>query len=107
MEFTKENWETAPEGAKLYKHTQRAGYEEVYLIGYKRTGYPVIETMTGRIETEGVENLRIILPKRKVTVQLWRNNLTRETALRHEGHPWPVSGDYTLLGVHTFEIEGE
>lgn len=106
MEFTKEAWENAPEGATLrYVNTISGKDEPVYLIGFKTTGYPVIEYKNGPVDSAHPANLRIILPKRKVKVQLWRNNLTRETALRHEGHPWPVSDDYTLLGEHTFEIE--
>lgn len=106
MEFTKENWENAPEGARLEWNSSPEIYLTVTLIGYSTNGNPVIEVNSGDFTDVAQKDLRIILPKRKVTVQLWRTQngelatCTPET-LKH------VPCDWTLLGEHTFEIEGE
>lgn len=107
MKFTREAWENAPEGARLeYADTLSVKGHEVYLIGYKRTGYPVIEFKNGRIDSACLGNLRIILPKRKVTVQLWRDKDGLLATSTPETLKW-VPCDWALLGEHTFEIEGE
>ena len=105
MKFTKEAWENAPEGARLEWSVNVALWEKVDLIGFTKDGVPVIEDH-GQVRSTSRERLRILLPKRKVTVQLWRRidgklfTSTPET-LSH------VPCDWTLLGEHTFEIEGE
>ena len=103
MEFTKENWENAPEGARLEWSANIALWEKVDLIGFTKANAPVIEDH-GQVRVTYNDRLRIILPKRKVTVQLWRRldgklfTSTPET-LRH------VPCDWVLLGEHIFEIE--
>lgn len=105
MEFTKENWENAPEGTRLEWSVNVALWEEVDLIGFTKDGVPVIEAH-GQLRSTTRERLRIILPKRTVPVQLWR------TAA---GGFWagvfdvdrPMPKDWTFIGKHTFEIEGE
>jgi len=108
MEFTREAWENAPEGARLERQYAYGEigeqWEDVHLVGYTRSNHPVVEAANGTIFVENA--LRIILPKRKVMVQLWRRidgklfTSTPET-LSHAPFDW------TLLGEHIFEIEGE
>lgn len=105
MEFTKENWENAPEGARLEWSANVALWEEVDLIGFLKDSSPVIEGH-GQVWAAHPTRLRIILPKRTVPVQLWR------TAA---GGFWagvfdvdrPMPKDWTFIGKHNFEIEGE
>ena len=92
MEFTKENWENAPEGARLEWSANITLWETVDFIGFTKNGVPVIEDH-GQVRSTTRERLRIILPKRKVTVQLWHHRLSAEF--------------WTLVGEHTFEVEGE
>lgn len=105
MEFTKENWENAPEGARLEWSVNTALWEKVDLIGFTKANSPVIDDH-GLVRITHNDRLRITLSKRKVTVQLWRRidgklfTSTPET-LSH------APCDWTLLGEHTFEIEGE
>lgn len=103
MEFTKENWENAPEGARV----EYGGFDwkPVTLIGFSANGRPVIEDSQGGVWASSDNVLRIILPKRKVTVQLWQleNGALCSTVDSIESaHKYA----YTLLGEHTFEIEG-
>ena len=107
MEFTKENWENAPEGARLEWSANIALWEKVDLIGFTKANAPVIEDH-GQVRVTHNNRLRIILPKRKVTVQLWRNRNSKDFWTRHESAlPEPDSKYWTLLGEHTFEIEEE
>lgn len=107
MEFTRENWENAPEGARLEWSANITLWETVDFIGFTKNGVPVIEDH-GQVRSTTRERLRIILPKRKVTVQLWQNPKARSllpTIL--EADTWNPHSGWTLLGEHTFEIEGE
>lgn len=107
MEFTKENWENAPEGARLEWSVNMALWEKVDLIGFTKTDVPVIEDH-GQVRVTYNDRLRIILPKRKVKVQLWRNNRDGRLATLHDNYPWKSDDKaWTLLGEHTFEVEGE
>lgn len=105
MEFTKENWENAPEGARLEWSVNVALWEEVGLIGFLKDGAPVIEDH-GQARATTRERLRIVLPKRKVTVQLWRTNAGGFWSCEF-ARDRPMPQGWTLLGEHTFEIEGE
>ena len=108
MEFTKENWENAPEGARLECRAAMPGWEPVYFVGWLRNGRAAIETDSCGLMSTRVEHLRIVLPKRKVTVQLWQNPKARSllpTIL--EADTWKPHSGWTLVGEHTFEIEGE
>lgn len=102
MKFTKENWENAPEGATL----EYGGFnwKPVTLIGFSTNGRPVVEDNQGSVWACADNGLRIILPKRKVTVQLWRDCNGYEFSAC-TGTNYSVS--HTLLGEHTFEIEDE
>ena len=103
MEFTKENWENAPEGARLEWSANGVMWVDAYLIGFSRTGEPVVDASMD-IRITHCDRLRIILPKRKVTVKLWRHKagLTSTTKVDFQ-----QPRDWTLLGEQTFEIEGE
>lgn len=102
MEFTREAWENAPKGARLEWQYTNSSWTPVHLIGYLLSGSPVVEDK-GYIRVVDSGNLRIILPKRKVTVQLWR---TRDgDVVSRVGIGFYAN--WTLLGEHTFEIEGE
>lgn len=103
MEFTKEAWENAPEGARL-EYLYGEYWRGVFFVGYTHKGFPAIETENGYISSTSPHNLRIILPKRKVKVQLWQTTLGR-LASCISGTTIPEG--WTLLGEHTFEIEGE
>ena len=106
MKFTREAWDNAPEGARLEcKLSNR--WEEVELIGYTRRGQVIIESHADGVVLDAMNfPLRIVLPKRKVTVQLWRHaSGCLET--KWGGGVWDPNADWTLLGEHTFEIEGE
>lgn len=106
MKFTREAWENAPEGATLkYIDTITKGGLDVHLIGYKTSGYPVVEFRDGRLSSVCIHSLRIILPKRKVTVQLWRDSGGGLHPVIPENSIAPVT--WAFLGEHTFEIEGE
>lgn len=104
MKFTREAWENAPEGATL----EYGGFDwkPVTLIGFSTNGKPVVEDNQGSVWACADNGLRIILPKRKVTVQLWSNNTGYFWACVHPMHPTP-NQSWTLHGEHTFEIEGE
>lgn len=105
MEFTKENWENAPEGARLEFNYAEGYWRGIHIVGFARSGAPVIENEGGAVLRTLPNCLRIILPKRKVTVQLWQagesENLVASIAVESAPKRW------TLLGEHTFEIEGE
>lgn len=104
MEFTKEAWENAPEGARLeYSPDSRVEWGPAHFIGYRKNGKIVIETDHYGLVSAHSTNLRIILPKRKVTVQLWRTRDGKEVSRVGIG----FYANWTLLGEHTFEIEGE
>lgn len=103
MEFTKEAWENAPEGARLEWSANIALWEKVDLIGFTKANAPVIEDH-GQVLMTHNNRLRIILPKRKVTVQLWRDKKGRMFTNFEIEVP---CNSWTLLGEHTFEIEGE
>lgn len=106
MDFTREAWENAPKGARL----EYGGFDwkSVILIGFSINGRPVVEDSLGGVWACSNNVLRIVLPKRKVTVQLWRNNRDGGLDTRHDNHPWkPDDKAWTFLGEHTFEIEGE
>lgn len=108
MEFTKENWENAPEGARLeYSPDSRVEWGPAHFIGYRKNGKIVIETDHYGLVSAHSTNLRIILPKRKVTVQLWRTSSKGLTTTYCSEVRWAGSQNWTLLGEHTFEIEGE
>lgn len=104
MEFTKENWENAPEGARLAWRST-AFWEPVDFVGWLKDGRAAIETYSYGLMDTRVEHLRIVLPARKVTVQLYRTNTGQlVTVIVNAGFdPY----DWTLVGEHTFEIEGE
>ena len=104
MEFTREAWENAPEGARLEWNSSSEIYLTVTLIGYSTNGNPVIEVNSGDFTDVAQKDLRIILPRCKVTVQLWRTNLGR-LASCISGTTIPEG--WTLLDKHTFEIDGE
>lgn len=107
MKFTKEAWENAPEGATL-KYGGCYDTNPVYLVGFDREGNPVIEGSSGTIFPCKASLLRIVLPKRKVTVQLWRGKSGIFTATTNEVEADVLRPEYwTLLGEHTFEIEEE
>lgn len=104
MEFTKENWENAPEGARLeYSPDSRVEWGPAHFIGYRKNGKIVIETDHYGLVSAHSTNLRIALPKRKVTVQLWRTRDGEKVSRVGVG----FYANWTLLGEHTFEIEGE
>lgn len=112
MEFTREAWKNAPEGAMV----EHGGFpwEPVEFIGFNKAGKPVVENSKGCIWAALPCTLRIILPKRKVTVQLWRHvSGSLDTKCFGEvwnpNAEWPLlpNAEWTLLGEHTFEIEGE
>jgi len=105
MKFTKEAWENAPEGARLEWSVNVALWEEVGLIGFLKDGAPVIEDH-GQARATTRERLRIVRPKRKVTVQLWRH-VSGSLETKWIGGVWNPNADWTLLDEHTFEIEGE
>lgn len=105
MEFTKENWENAPREARLQYRRRNDTWENAHLIGYMRDGTPAVELPRGCVAYSTIEDLRIILPKRKVTVQLWRDSGGGFHPVMPENSIAPVT--WTLLGEHTFEIEGE
>lgn len=112
MEFTKENWENAPEEAGL--EYDLGGYDKqpVNLVGFNRAGIPVVEGSEGNVWEGNVwvcnaSLLRIVLPKRKVTVQLWRLPSGGLTTAYVDDARWIPGKDWALLGEHTFEIEGE
>ena len=102
MKFTKENWENAPEGARL-EYLPGAGSYPVHFVGWTIRGDPVIQSK--QLLVAEPKDLRIILPKRKVTVQLWRDGYGALQATITPNFIFPLSS--TLLGEHTFEIEGE
>ena len=103
MEFTKEAWENAPEGARLEWRYAVEGWKEVHFVGTTLAGALVIQEGDS-IRTVTEFYLRIALPKRKVTVQLWRDcNGYEFSACTGTNY----SASHTLLGEHTFEIEGE
>ena len=108
MEFTKENWENAPEGATLEWSENIAKWADAHLVGFRKTGEPVVEASGDvRVITHN-DRLRIILPKRKVTVQLWQNPKAGSllpTIL--EADTWKPHSGWTLVGEHIFEVEGE
>src|SRR6185437_1577909 len=106
MEFTKENWENAPKGAKL-EYNRCAAWNPVTLVGFTSTGGQVIESLNGNIWRIASDCLRIVLPKRKVTVQLWESSKTGELESTFSTDPITGGDEWTLLGEHTFEIERE
>lgn len=106
MEFTKENWENAPEGARLELNYAEGYWRGIHIVGFARSGAPVIENEGGAVMRTVPNCLRIVLPKRKVTVQLWQleNGALCSTVDSIESaHKYA----YTLLGEHTFEIDSE
>lgn len=105
MEFTKENWENAPEGARLEWSANIALWEKVDLIGFTKANAPVIEDH-GQVRVTHNNRLRIVLPKRKVTVQLWRTCEGGFWAGTFETYQ-PMPSGWTFLAEHTFEVEGE
>lgn len=106
MEFTREAWENAPEGARLEQKGTDGEWREVHFVGWSGSGHAVVERadITPRFQEVWSDRIRIILPKRKVTVQLWRGETGAEFATISHSSPMP---SWTLLGEHTFEIEGE
>lgn len=102
MKFTREAWENAPEGARL----EYGGFDwkPVTLIGFSTNGRPVVEDRQGSVWASADNGLRIILPKRKVTVRLCK---APDSSLRAFTPSEYLSSRWTLLGEHTFEIEGE
>lgn len=104
MEFTREAWENAPEGATL----EHGGFpwEPVEFIGFNKADRPVVENSKGCVWAVLPCTLRIVLPKRKVTVQLWRH-VSGDLDTKWVGGVWHPNADWTLLGEHIFEIEGE
>ena len=103
MEFTKENWENAPEGARLEYQTSWGSWHDTRFIGVLSNGNAVVELQnTARVAAN--TELRIVLPKRKVTVQLWR---TRTGDITSTTIPNLRAPECTLLGEHTFEVERE
>lgn len=107
MKFTREAWENAPEGATLECKLSN-NWETVELIGYTRRGRVIIESHADEVVLDATAfPLRIILPKRKVTVQLWRHSASGILGTKWVGGVWQPDADWTLLGEHTFEIEGE
>lgn len=108
MEFTKENWENAPEGARLEWQVVGFGWEPAYFVGWLRNGRAVIETDSVGLTTTRVEHLRIVLPARKVTVQLWQGKHIKSLMAVVLGvDRWELSANWALVGEHTFEIGGE
>ncbi|KAA0089303.1 hypothetical protein CIW54_07500 [Paraburkholderia sp. T12-10] len=105
MEFTRKNWENAPEGARLELNSSPDVFITVTLVGYARSGRPVVEVNSGQFVVVSEGRLRIVLPKRKVTVQLWRDSY--EEVVPVVNTESTVPSDWTLLGEHTFEIERE
>lgn len=104
MEFTREAWENAPEVARLeYSPDSRVEWGPAHFIGYRKNGKIVIETDHYGLVSAHSTNLRIILPKRKVMVQLWRTRDGEEVSRVGVG----FYANWTLLGEHIFEIEGE
>ena len=103
MKFTKEAWENAPEGARL-EYLPGAGSYPVHFVGWTIRGDPVIQSK--QLLVAEPKDLRIVLPKRKVTVQLWRAEDGRLATSTPETLKW-VPCDWTLLGEHIFEIEGK
>lgn len=59
--------------------------------------------ITPRFQEIWSDRLRIVPPKRKVTVQLWRTRDGEEVSRVGIG----FYANWTLLGEHTFEIDGE
>lgn len=108
MEFTKENWENAPKRARLEWHYTNSSWTPVHFIGYLLSGSPVVEDK-GYIRVVDSGDLRIILPKRKVTVQLWQSSKAKSLATKILGvDTWDAAyNSWIFLGEHTFEIEGE
>lgn len=104
MEFTKEAWGSAPKGATLEYQRYTDAWEKVYLIGYMRDGTPAVELPEGCAAYPTIKELRIILPKRKVTVQLWRH-VSGSLETKWVGGVWHPNADWLLLGEHTFEID--
>lgn len=107
MEFTKENWENAPKGARL-EWRSTTFWEPVDFVGWLKDGRAAIETGSYGLMDTRVEHLRIVLPARKVTVQLWQSPKARSllpTIL--EADTWKPHSDWTLVGEHTFEIAGK
>lgn len=102
MKFTREAWENAPKGAKLEWSANPTTWVDAYLIGFRKTGGPVVEA-SGDVHVTHNDRLCIILPKREVTVQLWRSPSGTEIAALGKNQ----FNDWTLLGEHTFEIDGE
>lgn len=105
MEFTREAWENAPEGARV-EYNICADWKPVTLVGFTSIGIPVIESLNGNIWRVASDTLRIILPRRKVTVQLWRH-VCGSLYTKCAGGVWNPNASWTLLAEHTFEIEGE
>lgn len=106
MEFTREAWENAPEGARLEWSANIALWEKVDLIGFTKANAPVIEDH-GQVRVTYNDRLRIILPKRKVTVQLWKMHSGSLVTSINATVTHDNVLDWNLLGEHTFEIEGE
>ena len=107
MEFTREAWENAPEGARLEWSENIARWADAHLIGFRKTGEPVVEA-SGDVRVTHNDRLRIILPKRKVTVQLWQGSKAKSlVSTILEVDTWKPHSDWTLVGKHTFEVEGE
>lgn len=104
MKFTREAWENAPEGARLEWSANIALWEKVDLIGFTKANAPVIEDH-GQVRVTHNNRLRIILPKRKVTVQLWRCSETG--SLHSTVNAECIPGSWNEVGAHTFEIEWE
>ena len=107
MKFTKENWENAPEGARLEYQRYTDAWEKVHLIGYMRDGTPAVELPGGCAAYPTIKELRITLAKRKVMVRLWRMGSGQLATSYVNEERWAAGADWTLLGEHTFEIEGE
>ena len=109
MEFTKEAWENAPEGATLeYRYISTdLIWSPAYLVGFTREAIPVVECRNNEVYAVDLDRLRIILPKRKVTVQLWRMVSGQLATSYVNEERWAAGAGWTLLGEHTFEIEGE
>ena len=103
MEFTREAWENAPEGATL-EYEGLNGWKPARLIGFSTKGRPVVEEAQDDVWCCANSDLRIVLPKRKVTVQLWRGKSGIFTATTNEVEADFLRPEYwTLLGEHTFE----
>lgn len=105
MKFTREAWENAPEGARLEQQGPDGEWKKVHFVGWSNANHVVVERqeIAPRFQEVWSDRLRIISPKREVTVRLWRSANGAEIATLGKSQ----LKDWTLLGEHTFEIEGE